>query len=60
MLVYVFFKNLGGSEKIARELFVDMDVSGDGVVTEEELSQTLDNILVKFEKESQPDPSSKF
>ena len=59
-LYMCFFKNLGGSEKIAQELFVGMDVSGDGVVTEKEISQTLDDILVKFEKESQPDPSSKF
>ena len=53
-------KNLGGSEKIASELFHEMDVDEDGIVTEEEISQTLDDILLKFEKEYPNDPSSKF
>jgi hypothetical protein len=53
-------KNLGGSEKIASELFHEMDVDEDGIVTEEEISQTLDDILLKFEKEYPNDPSSKL
>ena len=37
-----------------------MDVDEDGIVTEEEISQTLDDILLKFEKEYPNDPSSKL
>ena len=56
----LIFKTIGGSVKIARELFLEMDVNQDGVVTDEEISQTLDDILMKFDKEYQHDPSSRF
>ncbi|CAB4003102.1 Lysine-specific demethylase 8 [Paramuricea clavata] len=52
------YETLGGSEKIARELFLDMDLNEDEIVTREEISQTLDDVLVKFQKEYQHDPSS--
>ena len=54
------YENLGGSEKIAGELFNEMDIDQDGLVTEEEISQILDDILLKFEKEYQNDPSNDY
>jgi hypothetical protein len=55
---FLLIKTLGGSEKIARELFLDMDLNEDDIVTREEISQTLDDVLRKFHKEQQHDPSS--
>ncbi|XP_028393789.1 uncharacterized protein LOC114518077 [Dendronephthya gigantea] len=54
------YQNLGGSEHIARELFFDMDKDENGVVTEEEVSQTLKDVLNKFEKKYNHDPSNDY
>lgn len=51
---------MGGSERIASDLFLEMDLNQDGSVNNDEISKTLDSILAKFEKEMQHDPSSKI
>lgn len=57
---FLLSQNLDGSENVARELFLDMDVDGNEVVTEEEVSQTLEDVLMKFEKKYNHDASSMF
>ncbi|XP_046850190.1 uncharacterized protein LOC124443722 [Xenia sp. Carnegie-2017] len=54
------YKNLGGSEKIALELFSLLDSNNDEYVTEDELSQNGQNVLDLFENESESDPSGYY